>query len=142
VQYEASIVVKAPLGKAYSAYTDFESIPRWSRQTSAVRIVAKQGDAVRLEATGISGGKDKRAVSDLRLYPQERVESEGETRFTRIRRTVSFAEVPEGTKVTASLEVKMKGKWGWILRTPGKAQAESSAYEELASFATYVQSLS
>jgi polyketide cyclase/dehydrase/lipid transport protein len=141
VHYEAAVVVKATLERTYLAYTDFESMSKWSKQASAVRILKKEGDTVQLEVETASGAGSRRMISELKLRPPASVESEGETRFTRTRRTVSFAEVPEGTRVTASLDVNMKGSWGWILRTHRKAGAESSASEELASFASYVESL-
>ena len=75
----------------------------------------------------------------MKLFPSERVESEGETRLTRTRSVVRFDEVPEGTRITASLDVEVKGRWSWIFKTQGKAEAESSAMEELSSFAKYVE---
>ncbi|MDV3244803.1 MAG: hypothetical protein LYZ66_06495, partial [Nitrososphaerales archaeon] len=33
---EVSYVVRAPREKVYAAYTDFEAMPRWSRQVTAV----------------------------------------------------------------------------------------------------------
>jgi hypothetical protein len=141
MHFEASPIVKVPQEKAYSAYIDFEAMPKWSKQSLAVRIVRKEGDAVYLESEGVSKGKKRKVVSELKLFPQERVESEGETRFTRTKRVIMFEEVPEGTKVTASLDVQVKAHWAWILRTRGKAEVESSALEELTSFAKYVESL-
>ena len=141
VHYEASVVVKATLKTTYQAYTDFESMSKWSKQASAVRILKKEGNTIQLEVETASGAGSRKVISELRLHPPGSVESEGETRFTRTKRTVSFAEVPEGTKVTASLDVNMKGNWGWVLRTHGKPEAESSASEELVSFAGYVETL-
>jgi len=141
VHAEASFIVKASLETAYQAYTDFESMPKWSKQASSVRIIRKEGDSVQLEVEAASKGRAHKVVSELRLRPMESVESEGETRFTRTKRTVSFTACPEGTKVTASLDVNMKGSWGWIFRTHPRADAEASATEELASFANYVEGL-
>jgi uncharacterized membrane protein len=138
---EASLVVKVPPEEAYAAYTDFESMPKWSKQISAVKILGKGEDRIRLEFQSASGASRRTTISELNLIPGEKVESEGETRFTRTKRAVSFARVPEGTKVTASLDVTMKGKWGWVLRTRGKEEAEASASTELSSFASYVESL-
>jgi len=76
----------------------------------------------------------------MKLFPLERVESLGETKFTRTRSVVRFDEVPEGTRITASLDVELKGRWSWVFKTQGKAEAESSAMEELSSFAKYVES--
>jgi len=141
VHYEASVVVKATLETTYQAYTEFESMPKWSKQASSVRILKREGDTIQLEVETASGAGGRRVVSELRLHPLGSVESEGETRFTRTKRVVSFAEVPGGTKVTALLDVNVKGNWGWILRTRGKTEAESSASDELASFARYVEGL-
>jgi uncharacterized protein YndB with AHSA1/START domain len=135
MHFEASITVKVPRDKAYSAYTDFEAMPRWSNQKQEVRVSRREGNKVYLEGSGLKVAKE------VRLFPPERVESEGETRFTRTRSVVTFDEEAGGTKVTASLDVQLKGRWSWILRTRGKAEAESSALEELASFARYTEAL-
>jgi uncharacterized membrane protein len=139
MHFEVSILVKVPRDNAYSVYTDFEAMPRWSGQKQGVKVARREGNAVYLERA--SAGTGRKVIREMRLFPPERVESEGETRFTRTRSIVRFEEVAEGTKVTASLEVQLKGRWGWVLKTRGKAEAESSAMEELTSFASYVQGL-
>ena len=139
MRYEASLIVRVPRDKAYSTYTDFEAAPRWSGQEQGVSVVRRDGNAVYLERA--SAGTGRRVIREIRLFPPERVESEGEMRFTRTRSIVRFEEVMEGTKVTASLEVQFKGRWSWILKTRGKAESESSAMEELASFAKYAEGL-
>jgi uncharacterized membrane protein len=139
VHFEASVIVKARREKAYSTYTDFELLPRWSRQSRPVKVSRREGDKLYLESEGSSKGN--KVIREMRLFPQERVESNRETRFTRTRSIVRFEEVPEGTKVTASLDVEVKGRWAWILKTRGKAEVESSALEELNSFARYVEAL-
>ena len=76
------------------------------------------------------------------LQPPNKVESESETRFTRTKRTVLFETAPEaaGTRVTASLDVEVKGLWAVALRPRvRKEEAEASALEELTSFARYVE---
>lgn len=134
---EASILIGVPRARVYSAYADFEAMPRWSKKTEAVKVVKEEGNTVYLET--ISNGRQ--VATAMKLFPQERVESEAETRFTRIRSTVSFEEVGGETRVTASMDVAFKGRWGWVLKTQGRAEAESSAMEELSSFARHVESL-
>jgi uncharacterized membrane protein len=71
------------------------------------------------------------------------VVSDSATRFTRTTRTVAFEKTPDlGTKVTATLDVEVKGLWGLIF-TPRvtKEDGEASAREELSRFAKYVESL-
>ncbi len=139
MHYEVSIIVKAPREKVYSAYTDFGAAPKWSRQKIAVKVSRKEGNRVFLERASEAGGPS--AVREVDLFPPERVESESESRFSRTRSVVRFAEAPDGTEVTATLDVQLKGRWSWILRPHGRVDAEASATEELASFAKYVESL-
>jgi uncharacterized membrane protein len=139
MHFEVSLIVRVPCGKAYSAYSDFEAMPRWSSQKQMVRVSKREGNTVYLEMAPGAGGR--RTAREMKLFPPKRIESEGETKFTRTKSVVSFEKVPEGTKVTASLDVQVKGRWSWVLRTRGKTEVESSALEELTSFARYAEKL-
>ena len=114
-------------------------MPRWSRRTTAAAVSNRDGNTVYLERA--SAGNGRKAVMAMKLFPPERVESERETRFTRTKSVVRFEEAAEGTHVTSSLDVQFKGRWGWVLKTPGRADAEAAAMDELTSFARYVESL-
>jgi len=137
MRFEVSTVAKTSRTRAYAAYTDFEAIPRWSKDKHDVRVIGREGDTVYIERTPGTGSS--RGARKMKLFPPEKVESEMETRLTRIMSVVNFDEVPEGTRITASLEVELKGRWSWLFKTQGKAEAESSAMEELKSFARYVE---
>jgi uncharacterized membrane protein len=137
MHFEVSLVVKVPRTKAYSSYTDFEAMPRWSKDKHEVKVARREGDTVYIEKSPGTGATPR--AREMKLFPPERVEFEGETRFTRTKSVVRFDEVPEGTRITASLDVELKGHWSWIFKTQGKAEAESSAMEELSSFAKYVE---
>ncbi len=133
--------MKAQREKVYAAYTDFETWPKWSRQATAVRVVGREASTVSIESEIVSGGRQRITAAKLTLSPPEGVETEGETRFTRTRRTVRFEDVPEGTRVTAVLDLRVKGAWALIFASRGKDEAESFAREGLRSFAEYVESL-
>jgi uncharacterized membrane protein len=140
---EVTRFVRAPPETVYAAYTDFEAMPKWSKRLKAVKVTKREGDTVHLESEGVSSnGRPRKTEGTLRLTPPNKVQSESETRFTRSKRTVAFEAAPEaGTRVTATLDVEVKGLWGVVLRTGVKKDvAESSATEELASFATFVES--
>ncbi|MGA2199072.1 MAG: SRPBCC family protein [Nitrososphaerales archaeon] len=137
---EASITVSAPRRKVYAAYTDFESMPKWAKELTAVRITKREGDTVFLESEGVLGARQG-AVRRLRLSQPSTVECESETKFTRTKRTIAFEEAPEGTKVTATLDVQVKRPWGKILSTREADEFEPSVQEELTSFARYVEDL-
>ena len=139
MHFEVSLIIKAPRDKAYSAYTDFEAMPKWSKQTKAVTASKRGESAVYLESTSTVSGRKVARV--MKLFPPQTVESEGETRFTLTKSVIRFEEVNEGTRVIASLDVQFKGRWGWVLKTQGRAEAESSAMEELTLFAKYAENL-
>jgi uncharacterized membrane protein len=143
LRLEVSHVVKAPPEKVYAAYTNFEAMPKWSKHLSSVRVTKREGDTVYLESEGVSStGRQRKTFGTLRLLPLTRVESDSETRYTRSKRTVAFETVPEGagTKVTATLDVQVKGLWAKVLSTRvSKDEAETSAMEELLSFARFVE---
>lgn len=138
---EVSHVVRAGREKVFAAYTDFVTWPKWSRQTTAVKVVGSEGATVNIESEIVSGGRPRITTAKLTLSPLEGVETESEARFTRTRRTVRFEDVPEGTKVTAVLDVWVKGRWAWIFAPRGKDEAESWALEGMKAFAEYVESL-
>ena len=139
MHFEASLVARVPREKAFASYADFEAIPKWSKDKREVRVSRREGDTVHLVTISRTGaGQGARVV---KLFPPERVESWGETRLTRTTSIVRFEDAPEGTTITASLDVELKGRWSWIFKTQGKAEAESSAMEELRSFARYVEGI-
>ena len=139
---ETSVTVKAPREKVYAAYTDFESMPKWAKMRGTVTVTKKEGDMVHLESEGRPQRRGRNATRSLKLTEPSLVESESETRFTRTKRTVEFEELPEGTKVTARLEVQVKGLWAKLLATRESDDFEPAIQEELVSFARYVESLS
>ncbi|MDG6902154.1 MAG: SRPBCC family protein [Nitrososphaerota archaeon] len=139
MRFEASVLVKASRDKVYSAYADFEAMPRWSRRAVKVTSVATEGNTARLETAPSGGGR--RHVTEMKLFPPDKAESESATRFTKNHSAVTFETVPGGTRVTASLEVDFKGRWGWVMKPMGKAEAEASALAELIAFAKYVESI-
>ncbi|MGD1054834.1 MAG: SRPBCC family protein [Nitrososphaerales archaeon] len=141
MRVEVCYVVRAPREKVYAAYTDFESMPKWSRQVTAVRVVGRKDDTVYIESEVSSGGRSRPSSAKLTLSPPEWVETESEARFTKARRTVRFKEVLEGTKVTAVLDVSVKGLWAWVFAPRSMESAEASAQEGLAAFARYVENL-
>jgi uncharacterized membrane protein len=141
VHFETSLAVSVPRDKAYAAFTDFESMPKWSKQVTTIRVLRRDGDLVYLEAESTSAAGLRTGRRTMRLFPPNKVESEGETRLTQAKRTVLFEEVASGTKVTATLDVRVKGFWRLFLTTPGSQTAEESVVEELASFGKYVEGL-
>jgi len=141
---EVSQVVSADLETVFSAYTNFEAMPEWSKRLGRVKVTKREGDTVYLESETVSSkGSRRKMVGKVRLIPPARVTSNSETRFTRTTRTVVFERVEDiGTKVTATLDLEVKGLWGLVF-TPRatKDEGEASAREELSRFAKHVEAM-
>lgn len=138
---EVSRLVAAPREKVYAAYTDFESMPKWSKGLSAVRVVQSEGGSVELQSETGSGTGKRTVGARLHLYPPSKVETERRARFSTILRTVKFDEAPGGTLVTASLDVRVRGLWSLVLTPRGRHGAIASATEGLDAFAKYVEEM-
>lgn len=141
MHFETSLTVSVPRARAYEAFTDFESMSKWSKQVTTVRVIRRDGDLVYVEAESIPAGGLRALPRAMRLFPPGKVESEGDTRFVHTRRVVIFEEVASGTNITATLDVRVKGIWRFFLSTPDNQNAEASVVEELASFGRYVEGL-
>lgn len=142
---EVSRVVKAQPEEVFAAYTDFEAMPKWSKRLTSVRVTRREGDTVYIESEGVSSeGRARARAGSLRLTPPRSVTSVSEGRFTRSKRTVTFEAVEGGwTKVTATLDVEVKGLWRIVFRSGARREtALASASEELASFASFVEGAS
>ncbi len=138
---EVAKVIKAPRERVFSAYADIESMPKWSRSLSAARVISREGGMITYEGEASSRGGTRKFAGTLRVVPPERAETESETRFVETKAVVSFAVVPEGTKVTTTLDVNAKGIWAKLLSTQSRADLDSRARENLELFAKYVEGL-
>jgi hypothetical protein len=95
--------------------------------------------SVERDAATLRSGSSARRLT---LNPPSAVYMSSGTAFTSTSRVVRFEEVPEGTKVTASLDVRVKRPWGMLVTTRSKEEFEPEIQEELSSFARYVERLS
>ncbi len=140
---EVSAGLNVPPETAFSAFTDFESMPKWSKGLVSVRVTKREGDVVFFETLESSPTGEVRKVAGSVTLSDNRVDSKTETRFSVVTRSVVFDAAPGGgTTVTAALDIEFKGLWGAVLRSRAKKEkAETSAREELASFARYVEGL-
>ncbi|HXW37595.1 MAG TPA: SRPBCC family protein, partial [Nitrososphaerales archaeon] len=120
---ESAQVIKAPRNKVYAAYTNFTEMPKWSKRIKTVVVVGREGDTVQIQSESTSGSGPKVTLAKMTLSSPELVVSEDETRLTRTRRTVKFEEVSEGTRVTAMLDVDVKGRWSWVFAPKGRELA-------------------
>ena len=134
-------MLQAPPEKVFAAYSDFESRPRWSPSTKSVRAVRREGSTTWYEVEGITRGYTERFTSRQTIAPPSKIEVETETRFSITRVQVTLEGVPEGTKVTSSYDIEMKGLVPKLAGAFTRGRLQRGLAEEAASFKDYLESL-
>jgi len=139
VRTEYSQLVKAPRDRVYQAFTDYEAIPTWDRVLFKRVTVTERGPntATLDEDVRFMGMKMRRTERHV-LTPPEKVEVDGSVRDA-INTTVwTLQTVPEGTMLTAELEVQFKGLLK-LLQPLAERQIRTVLPEWMREFASYVE---
>lgn len=141
MKVQASQLVKAPRERVFAAYVDLESMPRWSSSAEMVRVIRKDGDVIMFEVE-TRGSRGPRVLSgELVLAPPDTVRTEGESGRSKTKGVVTFESVPEGTLVTSTIEVEIKGFKRHFIRPALGDSSKETAARNLSAFAKYVEGL-
>ena len=137
---EISEVIKAPRAKVWEVAANPESMLEWWPGSKSVEILSREGNTMTIRGVGESGGREATMTEKWTLHPQEKIEFEfleGPIRGTSIQR---FEEVPEGTKVTWSSDIKFKGVLGGLMARLLWSKVKDSLGEPLEGLAKYIES--
>ena len=125
MRVERTQLVKAPREKVFQAWTDYEAYRTWDHQVfTSVTVKERAGNTARLDMeTKFMGLRMPRTETHI-LTPPERVEVDGSVPIATNTTVWKFDAVPEGTRLTAILEIQLKGILkvlepvaGWQART-------------------------
>ncbi len=136
---EYSQLVKAPRERVFEALTDYEAIPTWDRvMFKRVSVTQRGPNTATLDADVRFMGMKMRRMERHVLTPPEKVEVDGSVRNA-INTTVwTLRTVPEGTILTAELEVEFKGLLK-LLQPIAERQMRTVLPEWMREFAGYVE---
>jgi len=136
---EYSQLVKAPRERVFEALTDYEAIPTWDRvMFKRVSVTQRGPNTATLDADVRFMGMKMRRMERHVLTPPEKVEVDGSVRNA-INTTVwTLRTVPEGTILTAELEVEFKGLLK-LLQPLAERQMRTVLPEWMREFAGYVE---
>jgi len=136
---EYSQLVKAPRERVFEALTDYEAIPTWDRvMFKRVSVTQRGPNTATLDADVRFMGMKMRRTEGHVLTPPEKVELDGSVRDA-INTTVwTLRTVPEGTILTAELEVEFKGLLK-LLQPIAERQMRTVLPEWMREFAGYVE---
>jgi len=139
VRIEQAQLVKAPRERVFPAWTDCEAWPQWDPGVfTRVTVTERAGNTVHLDAEVKFMGLKRRRTEKHVLTPPEKVEVEGEMLGATNTTVWKFEGVPEGTLLTAVLEMQLNGLLK-LLQPIAEWRARSGLREWMRAFARYVE---
>ena len=135
-----SRVIKAPRGKVWEVAANPESMLKWWPGSKSLDILSREGNTITIRGTGTEAGREVTMTEKWTLHPPEKIELEileGPILGSAIQ---TYEEVPEGTKVTWSSDIRFKGVLGKILAKLIGSRVQESAAQPLENLARYIES--
>jgi len=136
---EVSRVIKAPREKVWEVAANPESMLEWWPGTKSIDVLSREGNTIKIRATGTQGGREVTMTETWTLHPPEKIEQEileGPIVGTGIQ---TYEEVPEGTKVTWFSDIKFKGVLGGVMGKLLWSKAKDSLGQPLEDLARYIE---
>lgn len=139
MRIEQAQLVKAPREQVFQAWTDYEAYPKWDTvMFTRVKVTEHVGNYARLEAQVRFMGMRMRRTENHVLTPPEKVEVVGDVRNATNSTLWKFEAVPEGTMLTAVIEVQFNGLLE-LLQPIAQRQARRVTRQWMRAFAHYVE---
>jgi len=136
---EVSRLIKAPRGKVWEVAADPESMLKWWPGSKSVDILSRERNTITVRGTGTEGGREVTMTEKWTLHPPEKIEIEIFEGPILGRSIQTFEEVPEGTKVTWSSDIRFKGVLGRILGRLFWSRVKGSIGQPLEEMAKYIE---
>jgi len=138
VRIEQAQVVKAPRERVFEAWADCEAWPTWQTLFTRVRVVERVGNTARIDLdTRFMGMKMPRKETHT-LTPPEKVVVVGDIPNATNTTVWTFEAVPEGTLLTAVLEVEFRGVLK-LLQPLAASQGRTALREWMGALAHHVE---
>ena len=140
VRLELEQLVRAPRDRVYAVWNDCEAWPTWDPVIfKRVTVAERKGNTRRLEASVKFMGRAMTRTEDHVLTPPDKVEVRGGVPGIANTTEWRFEPAPEGTRLTAVLEVQLAG----FLKVLGPVvgwQARSVTRRWMEALASHVES--
>ena len=136
---ELTKTIRAPRGYAYSVLANIEDLPKALKSYKSAKLVGKEGDVDIIEAEVEVEGRTSTWKIRRRYFPNERIEEGIDNDRAVGKATITFSDVPEGTKLTLINDATFKGAVGKLLGGLAKGRLEKYLDEDLESYKSYVE---
>src|SRR5262245_15191559 len=131
-------VVRAPREQVFQTWTDYEAWPTFADVFAAVKVTERTGNTVLLNMKTKFMGRTMGRTERISLKPPEQIQVVGETEVATSTTHWTFESVPEGTLVTAVMDVELIGL-AKVLRVFAKRRGQTGLRDWLRGFAKYVE---
>src|SRR5260370_4779413 len=139
VRIEQTQLVKAPREQVFQVWPDYEAYPSWDPVVfTRVTVVERGENTARLDEEVKFMGLRMRRTEKLVLTPPEKVEVNGSIPNATNTTVWTFEAVPEGTMLTAVLEIQFKGVLK-LLQPIAEQQGRTALREWMRAFAHHVE---
>ena len=136
---ELTKTIRAPRGYAYSVMANTEDLPKALKSYKSTRLVGKEGDIDIIEAEVEVEGRTSLWKIRRRYFPNERIEQGIDNDRAVGKATITFSDVPEGTKLTLIDDATFKGTVGRLFGGLAKGRLEKFLDDELESYKSYIE---
>lgn len=136
---EVSKVIKAPRGKVWEIAANPELLAEWWPGGGTVEILGREGNTITIRGTQTQGGREVSLTERWTLHPPEKLELEFLEGMIRGKNLQTYEEVPEGTKVTWSSDIRFKGVLGSIMGRLFWSRFKGQAAQPLEELAKYIE---
>jgi len=116
-----------------------EDLPKALKSYKSAKLVGREGDADIIEADVEAEGRISKWRIKRWYFPNERIEEEVDNDRAVGKATITFSDVPEGTKLTLTDDATFKGAVGRLLGGLAKGRLEKYLDEDLESYKGYVE---
>ena len=116
-----------------------DELPKAFKNYKSARLVGKEGDAAIIEAEVEAEGRTSKWKIKKKYFPNEKFEEEIDNDLALGKATVTFSDVPEGTKLTLIDDATFKGTVGRLFGGLAKGRLEKFLDDELESYKSYIE---
>jgi carbon monoxide dehydrogenase subunit G len=111
----------------------------WWPGSESVEVLSREGNTITVRGTGTMEGREVTMTEKWTLYPPEKIELEIFEGPVLGRTIQTYEEVPKGTKVTWSSDIKFKGVLGSIMGRLFWSRVKGSIGQPLEDMAKYIE---
>jgi len=133
IEVQQSVTIARPLTRVQSFVSDIQNEEKYWNGVKSVRLLSGTAGqpGAKYERVFTAMGREQRTTIDVVESQPERVVVQSAPGPVSVRGTMTFAEVPEGTKVDVHLDAKTKGLFATLMKRKIRQNIENDTSASL-----------